>query len=400
MTERERANGSGPDSTPSSRRISPSRLLAIVGVLALLATVPLIRLLVPVAVRSHAIVRGPVVAEVYGRGTVESRRESRLGFDLAGRVVAVLVDEGDRVTVGEELARLDPEQYEAELRTASSSVDAARAALHRLAAEESQARTSFDAAVREERRIEPMVAAGVAPSRDLDLARDQRVLARDALDRVTAQIAEASRGIEVARGSAEQSRVTTVRTTLLAPFDGYVARRFREPGDTVAVGATVLHLVDTEYIQVEAWLDENTLHRLAEGQPVTIRFPGLDADFAGSLVRIAKEADRQTHELQVDIELEQWPERFVVGQRADAWVQIEQRPDVVRIPNAFIRREGGATFCYVDRSGKIDRESIQLGLSGRDVVEVVSGLSAHATVLDAEMPGKDLPLGRRWKALP
>ena len=106
--------------------------LKLLPLLLIAGAVGYLRLWSPVAVRTHQVARGDVPREVFGRGTVESRRETQLGFDLSGRISDVLVDEGDRVHLGQVLAHLAPEQYEAELRTASSGAQLARAALGRL----------------------------------------------------------------------------------------------------------------------------------------------------------------------------------------------------------------------------------------------------------------------------
>jgi multidrug efflux pump subunit AcrA (membrane-fusion protein) len=60
-------------------------------------------------VRVHHVDRGDVVREVFGRGTIESRREAKLGFDMAGRISDVLVDEGDHVKLGQVIAHLEPQ---------------------------------------------------------------------------------------------------------------------------------------------------------------------------------------------------------------------------------------------------------------------------------------------------
>jgi len=71
-------------------------LLAIPALIILaLAVRPLV--LPRVSVRTHTVDRGEVVRDVFGRGTLESRREVQLGFDLAGRVSDLLADVGDRV---------------------------------------------------------------------------------------------------------------------------------------------------------------------------------------------------------------------------------------------------------------------------------------------------------------
>lgn len=63
------------------------------------------RLWAPVPVHVAHVDRGLVTQEAFGRGTIENQREVAVGFDLVGRLSEVLVDEGERVTLGQELAR-------------------------------------------------------------------------------------------------------------------------------------------------------------------------------------------------------------------------------------------------------------------------------------------------------
>jgi len=97
------------------------------------------RFFVAIPVRAQEISRGDVVVEVFGRGTIESRREVQLGFDMVGRISDLLVDEGDRVKLGQVLGHLAPEQFMADVRTASSGVTLARAAIARLQADDHRA---------------------------------------------------------------------------------------------------------------------------------------------------------------------------------------------------------------------------------------------------------------------
>lgn len=64
----------------------------------------------PVRVEAVRVDRATVIQEAFGRGTIESQREAAVGFDLVGRLSEVLVEEGARVTLGQELARLQTDQ--------------------------------------------------------------------------------------------------------------------------------------------------------------------------------------------------------------------------------------------------------------------------------------------------
>lgn len=356
------------------------------------------RLLVPVPVVVHRVEQAELSIEVFGRGTVESRREADLSFDLVGRISDVLVDEGDRVELGQELAHLAPEQVEAELQTARSGVDATRSSLRRIDADERSALDTLEFAQSEEARMRELAASGAAAYRDLDIAAQQTRLARAELARARAARIEVRRAVAVATGTVEQRRVLALRSALVAPFDGLVVRRLRDPGDTVAVASTVLRVVATDRLWVRAWIDESVLGQLAEQQPARVQFPG-DPDAAdGTVDRIGREADRQTHEILVDVALESVPDRVAIGQRADVLIETQTLEDVVAIPLQFMMRDGAHAYAYVDEDGRIERRALELGAVGRDAVEVTSGLLAGDLLLRAPLAGAALPEGRRYRA--
>jgi HlyD family secretion protein len=187
----------------------------------------------------------------------------------------------------------------------------------------------------------------------------------------------------------------------VSPFDGIVIRRFKDPGDTVVVGTTVLRIVAVDRLWARAAVDESMLTDLREGMPATIALLGAaGAPAVGTVDRIGREVDRQTHEVLVDVLLAKVPQPLAIGHRADVHIALERRPDVVRLPITFLHRDEAGEVVYVDRGGRIERARVKTGAVGRDVVEIVSGVSAGETVLDAPSPGAPLPLGRRWSAAP
>ncbi len=363
---------------------------------AVAALVVWLRVWSPVHVEAVRVERGEITQEAFGRGTIESQREAAVGFDLAGRLSDVLVEEGSRVSLGQELARLETNQARADLRAAQTGVGAARASLRRLAAEEERARALLATAERETTRAQALADAGAISGQQRDEASDRLRVARAELDRVLAQRSEATRGIDVATGGAEQRRVAMVRATLLAPFDGLVTRRLREPGDTVTIGSTVLRIVDTNRVYVHAAVDETMLPLLAVDQKAIISFPGAGAPWPGRVTRISWEADRQTHELLIEITPERLERRLAIGQRADVRVEVGRRDQVLRLPIRVVHHDDEGAFVYADQGGKIARVRPRLGLTGSDHVEVLDGLAEGATVLSAPGAVTTLPVGRRW----
>ena len=356
------------------------------------------RLWSPVPVRTARVERGTISQEAFGRGTIESQREAAIGFDMIGRLSEVLVEEGARVGLGQALVRLETEQARADLRSAQTGIAAARAALQRIAADEERARALLSSAEREVARTRALFEAGTLSASHQDDASDRLRLARADLDRVLAQRAEATRGIEVASGGTEQRRVAMVRATLLAPFDGLVTRRLREPGDTVAVGTAVLRIADTDRVYVRAALDETVLPRLSLDQPARIFFPGEDAPHRGRVSRIGWEADRQTHELIVEVTPEPLQRRVAIGQRADVRIELGRTERALRVPSSMVYHDAAGAYVFADRGGKIARVQPRFGQTGDAQVEVLVGLSEGDTVLAAPQPGAALPLQRRWRA--
>jgi len=391
-----------PSASPPTRPQGAFRRLGrrwwLATLLALAALLVLVRplLLPPIPVRVHLVDRGEVVRDVFGRGTLESRREVQLGFDLAGRMSDILVDEGDRVKLGQVLAHLAPEQFTADVRTARSAASQATAVLARLDAEEKRAGATLQFASAEAARIRALAPSGTVATRDVDLAEQQLALASAELERVRASRAEAHQQIAVAGGTLQARDVTAARAVLVAPFDGVVLRRLRDPGDTVTLGTTVLRVVATDALWSRASIDESALPLLQEGQRARVRL-GTEgtARLTGRVDRIGREVDRQTHELLVDVLLPTAPPRVAIGQRADVWIEVERRPDVARVPVAYLRRDAGGDHCLVDRGGRIRRIPVRVGLHGSDLVEITGGLATGDLVLDPGARGGDAE-GRRW----
>lgn len=359
------------------------------------------RVVAPMPVHRQVVDGGDVVREVFGRATIESRREVELGFDLVGRVSDVLVDEGDRVKLGQVVAHLAPGQLNADVTAASSGVPLARAAIARLAADEHRAQATLTFAEQEAGRMRSLAASGTVGARDLDLAEQQLALARADLDRVRAAQAEAQKQIAVASGATESKVATVTRAVLVSPFDGVVIRRFKDPGDTVVVGTTVLRIVAVDRLWARAAIDESMLADLREGMPAEISLLGEAGEpLRGTVDRVGREVDRQTHEVLVDVLLAQVPARLAIGRRADVHIALERRANVTRIPIAFLGNDASGAYVFVDRGGRIARTPVKIGVVGRDFVEITAGLESGQTVLDSPTPGGTLTIGRTWSAQP
>jgi HlyD family secretion protein len=156
-------------------------------------------------------------------------------------------------------------------------------------------------------------------------------------------------------------------------------------------------LISTKDIWVSAWVDESLMATVKPGQRARIVFrsePG--KDYQGRVIRVSPEVDPETREFLVDVAPERLPPRWAVGQRAEVFIVTGKKDDVVRVPSKMIRWRDGRAGVMVNEGGKASWRNLELGMTGRDSVEVANGLAENDTVIMAsEAQAKKLQPGRR-----
>ncbi len=249
----------------------------------------------------------PAVAGVYGIGTIEARIRSEIGFEVSGTLIDLIADQGDRVTGGQVLARLDDGEQRAVVAQAEASLAQARARLDRARAVREQ-KNSVD------RRRQALERKGTVSA---EAAED----ARAAADIAAADVAVAAADVEASRALLERERERLAKFTLSAPYAGLVIRRDRELGAAVVAGTPVFSVVDPATVWVRAYVDEARAGRLAAGQParVTLRSEG-GRGHSGRVARIDIEADRVSEERVVNVAFDAVPADFHLGEQAEVVV--------------------------------------------------------------------------------
>lgn len=248
-------------------------------------------------------------------GTVEAT-DAQLGFQANGRIVAIAVREGDRVRAGQVLARLDPTESEARRAQAEAQVAAARAQVAELEAgarneEIAQAQAALEAARQREadarRDLDRtrMLFEGGAVSREaldkarlaVELAESQRTQTNEQLRLVQAgprreRIAAARAQVAQAEAAVRAADAALGNLTLVAPFDGVVTVRHRQPGEVVPPGAPVLTVLDPRDRWVRIYIREDRVGAVKLGGRADIRsdtYPG--RAYPGEVSFIASEAE-------------------------------------------------------------------------------------------------------------
>lgn len=378
---------------PAERRgLSRNWLLPVLAVLAAGAVIAIRRR--PVVLAAVPVEVGPVARRVSGPATIESESQVSVAFTIQGRLAKVAVQEGQRVREGEVLAVLDGEELDRHLASARRGVELAATSIERALADIQRAASARDAAERERKRAEALFAAGALSEAARDDAVDRAERARAEHAAAVAARRQGAGAVAVARAAAAVEAHRAAETQVTSPVEGIVVRRLREPGDVVGPGVPVLVVASTRKVWARSWMDETVIHELREGQPAHVTLRGAPSRaYAATVDRIAVEADRQTHEVLVDLQLLELPERLVLGQRADGFVTLETVPSSIRIPQGAC--DVDRARCPVERDGEVAYVDVRLGLRGTEWIEVQSGLASGDVVLLPEPGGEAPPAGRR-----
>jgi len=226
---------------------------------------------------TQAIEVRDISESVESSGKLRPLTEVKVGSQVSGRVVRVLVDFNRVVKKGELLAEIDPSLFGAQVSQAGGQFRAAQAQLERARAAEAAARSKLV-------RAEGLHKEAVASQADLDLA-------RDALGIASADVLAASAQLEGLAAQLQSANTTLTYTKIYSPIDGIVIDRAVDPGQTVAASfaAPVLFVIaqDLSAMQVLADIDEADVGKIREGMAAQIRvdaFP--ERTFAGKVIQI------------------------------------------------------------------------------------------------------------------
>jgi len=252
---------------------------------------------------------------ILASGAVEAT-EADLGFQIPGRIEQIDVLEGDAVAQSSELAWLDRTELQARKLAAEAQVDASSAVLRQLESgsrteEIAQARSALAAAEqnltnakRDFERTKRLHDGGAVSRQALDHQETALELAQAEHDRAKEQLQLVESGprverIEAQRAIVAQARASVAQTdaalknaVIVAPFDGVVTVRHREPGEVVQAGAPVLTILNPDDRWVRIYVRENQVGRVKIGQPAFITADSYhDREYEGRVVFIASEAE-------------------------------------------------------------------------------------------------------------
>ena len=296
-------------------------------------------------------------------GVSKSSRESRLSFKVAGTVTAVPVQIGQRLNAGDLIAQLDAASY-------SLQIQQAQATLVEAQANERNAIANYD-------RTKGLYANENASLNDLDQARAQA-------EAVRAQVASASKALEIARLNESYTR-------LLADDDCSIVSIDAEVNENVSSGQQVIAVSCGDEFEVNLDLSESVIGSVDEDTPVSITFGAIpDTVFAGRVSEIAIASAGNQAVFPVVIKIVEKHAALRSGLAADVTFQFDTSAlgNGIVLPVAAIMRSPSGTFVFIAEQDKDDqavvtRRAVVLGELSQSGIEVLDGLAVGDRVITA-----------------
>ena len=323
--------------------------------------------------------RGDLSIEVLETGKVQPREKVDVKSKVAGQVLKVFVDAGDKVKKGQLLLQLDPIDYERNVAKCEADVAAAQNAL-----EFSQ--LTLD------RRQKGLAERGVAQI-DVDTALSDVKAKKVAVQ--TAQVA-----LNAALDQLHYCRI-------ISPIDGTVTERVIQPGETVVPGVqatfdgkALLTVSDLSTLIVKADLNQIDVAKVKLGQNVKVTFDALpDRTYDATITKIApasvtpdtKSGSTQSTTAAVDVfpveaTLTKADTAIKPGMTADVRIHIEKKDHVIALPIEAVVKESGKQ--YVTKvipaekgKQKTEKTEVKVGARNDREIEIKSGLAEGEKVL-------------------
>ena len=266
-----------------------------------------------------------------------------------GRIDQLLVEEGDRVTVGMILARLDTNELAAQVMQAEGQLLQAKATLE-------QNELNF-------RRMETLSKQDAVSLQTLDSARTQRDLAQG--------------GVNAAMGNLMLLKARLENANIICPLNGVVVKRYVQAGTFSKAGSPIVAVADVSSLLAKAVVGEAQVQEVKVGVPVKIRVNALkDQEFTGTLTRLSPAATLPARTFTAEVNIPNPQGVLKTGMFAKADIEGMLRSKVLAVPEScLVLREDQKTVFVVTPDNKVVQKVLKLGEAAGGWVEVLDGVA-------------------------
>ena len=356
-----------------------------------------------VEVRTEEVSRRDLVELVTASGNIRARRAVDISSDVSAKVSRLLVQEGEDVEQNQVLLRLDPAQYQAQVSRAEATLSQSRANEAREEANLIQARRNLDRLL------------GLQARDSLLVSTQQIDDARTAVDVADAALESSRYGVSQAEASLDEAQDRLSKTIIRAPIDGKITRLNVEEGETVIIGtmnnagSLILTISQLSVVDVVVQVDETDVPGISLDDSASVRIDAFpDRTFSGRVTEIGNSAirppDQQTagqeaaidFEVVITLDATDAPLRPDLSATAEIVtatregvlaipiiaLTVRERPDSVEAPEGTAPGEmDDEEGVFLVEEGEVTFTAVQVGITGREHFEVLSGLEEGQTLV-------------------
>jgi len=301
-----------------------------------------------------------------------------------GRLQSVEVKLGDAVRRGQVIARVDDREIQEQVRQAEASYQVSQASIRQRDADLKLAKTNLD-------RSRSLYERQLLPQQTFDDTQARYEAALAQVDLARAQF-------EQAKARLDELKITLSNTRIVSPVDGFVGKRFLDPGAFASTNAPVASVVDISRVRMVANLVERDVRRVPAGTRAAVEvdaFPG--EKFAGRVSRVAPVFDPATRTAEMEIEVPNPGFRLKPGMYARVQLTVDTRTDALTIPRAALVAIDGKNGVFVAAQPEAQPAAttsggqqpaltarfmpVEVGIRDGEHIEITSGLKDGARVI-------------------
>lgn len=308
-------------------------------------------------------------------------QQAALHAKIAGFLQSISVDVGDHVREGQAIAQLDVPELKNEL-------DKATATLHASEQEVVRAEANYNEAYLAAERLQAVA------------KQNPKLVAEQELDAVQSKEASAAGSLDAAKQHIQgcQADVNKVRsmlayTSITAPFDGVITRRYADPGALIAAGTSssaqvpVVDIAEDKRLRLTFPVPESAVALVKVGAPVRITISSLGTALDGKVSRFSGKVDRATRTMSTEVEIDNADGRLKPGMYASVALVVRESKGAIAVPVQAIAVGEKPKAFVVNRSGIVEERAVKLGLETPAKDEVTSGLQPGDLVIVGSRSG-------------